>query len=514
MASVPVTRKDRVPCRQHLQGNCTRGAACRYLHADKRETTRSSALTAVLRLVFEKQSSAIFEDNGRILNLSNLAKCPDLEKMAASISFDQVAFCDALCEVIRDTTGLASVSVIRLDDNGIKSLHYFCKALERADLHNGVRALSVANNAINTFEFIKHLKPLENLREVILTGNPIADHADYRTSIRKQMPQLEGLDGEGINRPPLALPWPKADEHDPAALQVLQAVESALFSVLENGGSVDSLSGHYADDAIFSLVCGSDATVKAPTLPADVARRNQIVRDFVGMKMAQSDRDNNAKQVRTVKTARGRTDVCSALRSTLYPRTMYVRHQLASNAEVTALQTGIKAPPLHAITFHGTLQWRHKEQPEDSAPVTRHFDRSLMIQVNESAGTFCIYNDAVTLRPDENGGEPLWSAQGEARCAKLAEEYKLPTDVVHAIVAQGASDQDVDAAAKEIAPLGPELFTACVQTVGDITGAVTLARVHARTQAPLDAAFAAMHTTGGDLEATTAALLGSGGGSA
>jgi hypothetical protein len=503
MASVPFTRKDRVPCRHFQQGKCNRGKACPFSHTERADSAKNTALTAILKLVFEKHAHKLLPDGGRMLDLSEFARCPDLEKVASSVDFDSTAFCEAVVSVLR---GLPHVDVhyIRLDKNGLRSPNHFLRALEAADLHNAVRAFSAADNQINTLEFIKRMKNFSNLIEVQFAGNPIADKPDYRTAIRKGLPDLEGLDGSGVNRPPLNLPWPKAtDNTDEGKVALLQQLEGSLFRVLEEGGSIDSLSGLYGDDATFSLTCHSDALVKAPNLDSSVTRRNAILRDFVAMRMAQTDRNSDLNQTRSVRVARGRTDVCSALRNCMYPRALQVRHVLSPDSDVVQLTEGVKCPT-YIFTMHGCLSWRHKEQPEDSPVASRIFDRTLVVCVRDD-GSFFITGDSITLRLDE--AAPLWYAQNNARAEAWGVKHGLPPQVIMSVFNASTTDVDADAAARDVAAIGPESFDACVNAAeGSMDAAVLIGRVCFRASTDPGTARQALHAAGGDVDAACASL--------
>jgi hypothetical protein len=502
MTSLPNTKRiERVPCKHHQQGKCTRGKSCPFAHIDKREEARNSAMAVMLRLVFEKQEASLFGDGGRHLNLNGMKKIPDLEKVSTSVDFDSMAFCDALVSVIR--THALDVQYLNLDGNEIRSLFHFLKCLERADLHNGIRGISARDNNVTTYEFIKQLKEFSNLSEIQLAGNPIAEKADYRATIRKGLPTLEGLDGEGVNRPPLNLPWPQPTEQNDTTIAMLQRLEEHLYRNLEAGGTIDALSSVYGDDAMYSMTCGEEASVKAPTLGSEVNRRNVIIRDFVAMRMAQTDRDNNAKTARSIKTARGRTDVCSALRATMYPRTMHCMHVLSPDSHVTTVADGLRRE-VHLFVFHGTVSWKHKEQPDDAPVVTRNFDRSLTVCTNAD-GTFFILNDCVALRPHD--GAPVWYAQTDRRKAQLATKYDVDPSVMRTVVDMSSTDIDVDKAAKELQGLGAEHFAACFAIAGgNEAHAVLVARLANRTLAPPDVAYGALASCGFDLEAAASAL--------
>jgi hypothetical protein len=501
--SVPFNRKEKVPCRHHAAGKCNRGKACPFAHVDRKEEARNSAMAAVLKLVFEKQNAVLLADNGRMLNLERLAKCPDLEKVTTGVDFDSMAFCEALVSVVR--AHCTDVQFISVDDNGIRSLFHLLKALERADMHHGIRAVSAMNNHISTFEFVKQMKPFENLREIRLLGNPVAALPDYRTMVRKGLPQLEGLDGAGVNRPPLNLPWPQPTEQNETTTAMLQQIEQSLFRVLESGGTIDSLSHLYHEDAIFSLTCSdATATVKPPTLGSDVPRRNVIIRDFVAMRMAQTDRDNNIKTVRGVRAAKGRTDVCSALRATLYPRCMNVLHNLSSDSCVTSIEAGVKEP-VHVFQFHGTFSWFHKEQPvETSGPVTRIFDRTLVVLT--AGDTFAIISDAITIRPDM--GEALWFAQQDRRVDVLAAKYNIDPSIVRSIISVSSTDIDVDDAARDLTGIAPEGLQECLDAAGgNDSQAVIVARMATRTGIPPPTAYGILSQHNFDLLAAIASTV-------
>ena len=79
-----------------------------------------------------------------------------------------------------------------------------------------LRQLYLRKNKIATFEELKHLKPLSNLRVCNLTqfwdhnniilfqvlwlaGNPISSQPNYRYTVAQMLPQLQQIDQSGIS---------------------------------------------------------------------------------------------------------------------------------------------------------------------------------------------------------------------------------------------------------------------------------------------------------------------------
>lgn len=472
--AVPFTKKV-TPCRHFAAGKCVRGKACPFAHAEKVVGASPSTLSTVIGLVFEKQADRIL--CGDVIDISSFANCPDLEAVSASIDFNTIAFCDALCTVIKRHCNTAQF--FDVSGNGIKSLFHLTKALDRSGLALSVRGISAKNNSISTFEFMKHLKGFPHLVELQLAGNPVADAPDYRSLVRKGLPQLLGLDGEGVNRPPLNLPWPQpAATHagSPQAAIVDQLVEM-LFRNAERSG-VDAVSPALDLDCIFSFTMDADAAVKAPPIAADFAKRSQVLRDYVAVKMAQTDRDNNSKGSRSVKAVQGRTDVAATMRSVLYPRNFDITHDVSPNAEVVSVAQGC-AVPMHVVTFHGSIHWRHTDQPDDVPSVVRLFDRTVVVVPTDTA--FAVSNDAFHLR---SGCESaVWFAQNPERVRTVSEASGLPPEVVAAVVATSTNDVELAAAVEDIKNISPDQLTLCLQATGSPDQAVVLARVVLQTGA-------------------------------
>jgi hypothetical protein len=486
--STPYGIGGRKACK-HFQGaGCSRGRNCPFAHvAAKKEAPQNGVLVAMLNLVFEKQQQLIYS-NG-VLALNKFRECPDLAHVASSIDFNTMAFCEALASVIKKT--VVAPEFIAVNDNNIRSLHFLLKALESNGLHVSLHGISAKNNEIDSLDVIKQLRPFTNLKEIEFTGNPITAKAGFRDQVRKQLPYLLGIDGVGVHRPPLNLPWPQRTVPDVESQALLMNLEQKLFRALETEG-VDGCLTMYHADAVFSLTVGVDALPKAPTMSNDVPRRNDIIKAFVQMRMAQTSRDQNLKLTKTVRAVRGRTDVAAALRHAMYPKGMAVMHELNASADVKTISEGTKVG-LAIITFHGKMSWRVMTQPDSVPSVTRVFDRTVTLTMVD--GNMFITNDLVHLRQCSDDDAAVWFADTTERLGKMARKHKLDEAVMGAIVEMSSSDLDAAAVAGDLQALTMEQLNECVAGAGgNVQHGIMVARVATRCSCDPAAAYAALQS--------------------
>ena len=84
---------------------------------------------------------------------------------------------------------MPKLEILSLSSNQISSLSSLSNCFN-------IREIYLRNNNINSFEELKHLKRLLNLKILWLEGNPICDDVYYREKVLKILPQVINLDNK------------------------------------------------------------------------------------------------------------------------------------------------------------------------------------------------------------------------------------------------------------------------------------------------------------------------------
>jgi hypothetical protein len=95
---------------------------------------------------------------------------------------------------LKDVTifgSMPNIEVASLSVNQIRSLDAFTRCQKLKELH-------LRNNKIASFEELKYLAGLSNLRHLALLENPIAEDPDYRRKVIARLPQLTVLDSTPV----------------------------------------------------------------------------------------------------------------------------------------------------------------------------------------------------------------------------------------------------------------------------------------------------------------------------
>ena len=498
MPAQPYLKRKAIPCKYFAAGKCVK-PGCPFLHSSKPVSVPSTdMLTAMLRLLFEKNNSVIYGGNG-VLVLSNFKQCPDLEGVVSSIDFNTVSFCNALAKTIKEK--VAAPEFINVSDNDIKSMYHFLKALIAHDVHQTLKGISVANNRISTFDFVKTLCSFPQLNEVVFSGNPIADDAEYHANLRK-IPGLLGIDGRGIERAPLGLPWPIPSQHSEMAVTILGQLEQAFFGGIAQGG-VDSVAHLYSPQCMLSLSFEEGAEFHTPANYPKA--KKDIPKDFVALRLNQQSLNRNVlKGVRTNRAKIGRVDVASALKDSMYPPRFTVTHSIDPNADLQLLNAGVKEQMV-VLTLHGTMQWKHRDQEESDDPTARTFSRTMVLTSKDSG--IQITNDIIDLKLQQHH-EAVLLPSNLSRVATLAQRYQLDAATVQQIVAHLAETRPegqevvLHDTLNAIRRMGAAVFAECVQQAGNSTAEVILCvRAVEHYRITPAAALQALKQTGGDLAA-------------
>ena len=450
-------------CKFEQQGGCTK-PNCPFKHL-KTKSLVTDVLAVALKLVFEKNQSIVIDEAG-VVCLNELQKCADLDPVKSSIDFNSKAFCDTLCRVIKDAFG--APQYLQIDGNGVKSLTHFLRAMRECDLHETIKGISAANNQLSTYDFLHDLKSFRSLKELRFVGNPIAARSDYRSHIRT-LPQLEGLDGESVERLPLELPWPlRSNEFGEREAQLLQLLEADFFQVVESGG-LDRVELLHPS-VRFSVSFESDVVIRAPQVSGPSKR--EIVEDYVRLRQAMEGRNSNLKLPHTRKMVGGRTEALSAMRYSLYPRNFEVHHELDSNADIQIFPDQQYA----VATLHGTMQWRHVKQMPSENPVCRIFDRTFVLTFEDR---WYVTNDMVRLR--HVAPSVLLFPDSESRVIRLGRKYEIELPLLTSIIKSCTSDYELHLAVQDIKQLTPEQVSECFAVAnGNDAHAIAVARIACR----------------------------------
>lgn len=438
-------------------------------------------MTALLKLIFQKQQHSLYDSEKNAVNLSCLRNCDDLNDVKGSIDFNTVAFCDSLAAVIKSTI-VPPPSVIQVDDNDIKSLGHFLRSLEKVELHSQIVAISARNNKILTTDFVNGLKSFTSLLELALNDNPVTDVEDYRSIVRRQLPHLVGLDMKSIETDPLSLPWPTFPAPDDACIPILQFVEA------HSRAGMNQLPDYYCDEACFSLVLSSpQAALTAERDESAALIPKDVVRDIMACKLRQIDNDHNVvKGVKSQSMFRGRSMVCSKILECLYPQSFDVGIELHGCPQVTFVDGSSK---LAVVTVHGHILWR--SQTCAMSIVRRRMSRTLTVLPPAADGRLLIANDLFSLLCADNDAI-LFDARNSTRLERFSRRFDVPRGVVDEIARTTATDAELSTVLRELRGVPLPVMEECAALVGgDASIAVSVARlVVGKSLTPTQAAAA------------------------
>jgi hypothetical protein len=431
-------------------------------------------LEALLKLVFEKQQSSLFDPNLGMLNLSNLSQCEDIA--GKTVDFNSATFCKTLVSVIKQKVG--NPRFINANNNNIKSLSFFLKALIDAKVHDSIGGLSLANNKIGQQDFIPFLAKFSSLQEIVLAGNPVRNQSGLVPFLRKKIPTLLGIDGESIVRQPLSLPWPKRSNFDDNQRFMLEMIESNLLQQLSKK-QFESAVSLFSENALFSF-----CVPKEGLFNAGVKGDHKAVQgDFGKFK---GDLTHNSRSViesgRLNNLATNRISIAHSLRQNLYRDDFNVMHQLSANASVVFFDVPLMKIPTCVLTVHGRILWQHcKVQSEERILC---FDRTFSLTFVE--GSWSITSDLVTIRA--NSAEPLFFADNPSKLLALERTLSIPHEVAAAMVKQCASDLEFSRLLDGVG--SPQLLMECCKVSNNnFDHAVLAARIATARQTDAQTAY-------------------------
>lgn len=106
---------------------------------------------------------------------------------------------------------MPNLQVVALSINNITTLQPFANCDQLRELH-------LRRNLISTFDELRWLMDLPDLRKLALAENPICADPSYRNKVIRMLPQLDELDGI-----PIQDPW--TDEPQPAPKSIAAVTE-------------------------------------------------------------------------------------------------------------------------------------------------------------------------------------------------------------------------------------------------------------------------------------------------
>lgn len=539
--STPYSKKQ--PCKNFAQGSCSR-RNCPFAHvtgtgggASKgplviKGGSGNQILATLIKLLFEKSQSAIYTAEERRLNISNFKASPDVADMVSSIDFNTSFFCDALCSAIADKLGPTGMVILDLSNNEIRTITHIVNALKKYGLHTNLSALSLAGNQINGTDFMLQLQSFPNLQQIVFMGNPVANQPDYRSLVRKRLPNLVGLDKQPIQRPPLGLPWPLRTSSSTSEVTSLALNFVGNYFDMINAQGLDNVIDRYHPQAIFSFSYVSEAAnvkwdgegmagtnTPGPSSTGGILtspnRRplpnKDVLRDVTTLRVKQSEGNHNLlKGIKATNIGKGRAEVVSKLSHLIYQRNFVVEHQFHSAVNASFLPEGSHLPfSMVVVTLHGYMCWRHRTAPDVS--FTRVFDRTMTLIPNgnstDSNGnpSLLIANDMVELRP--NASDALFFSDNTERVETVSRKFNLPPPIVFASMSMCDSASDVEwfgllSELQNSVPISLLEMVAVQLGADNIPQVINVARTMARKGLnDINAALQALNAAGGNVNA-------------
>lgn len=441
----------------------------------------ADVMKTLLSLLFEKSYQHVFSEENGLLVLNCMRASPDLSSAQKSVDFNSVTFCKALAEVLRDKF-TNRIRVLQMDDNNIRKLSTFLLALSDTGIQDGITAISAQQNSIGDLSFLGSLKSYTNLGELLLTGNPVTNDKQYREQIIRQLPRLQMLDQQLIQRSLLTLPNPiRATPPDEQKMNALLFLEQHLFGNTQ-AGNYDALNNVYNEDACYSICrnaepfpsrINTDSLHNTADMPKAALRNMQTdfshLRSNIRWRLFSQD----SSTMRNI--SRGRpycVKDASALCGASKPLRMI--NTFDTNVNVSFLEAGMKVP-VCVVTIHGKAQYRWNPiSPDSRAPtyqdgkepfISVFFDRTFAMTWNTMSNSWGVANDMVFLRPDrlvvhDDGTptEPLFFP-GSARHVELLRRRLMPeadATIMRQLVERALSDQQVMEMVTRLRSLPPQ----------------------------------------------------------
>lgn len=505
-------------CKFFLRGSCS-NKRCRYLHVrDVPSSTSapssagSDVLITVLKLLFEKERDNIImqDSTGVVLQLSSMANYVCLVSIQKSIDFNSKVFCDSLGRCIQEVCFPSLPRGYILDGNGIRSVLHLVNSFRYYGLADHVAALSLANNPLDSLDFVQHLKHFSNLREIVGAGSMCGEEAmSVRDAIKSNLPSVMSIDGRSARAAPMSLPWPlhyrsqftdgstgsAALSHDPLQANLYQFITSSVLCPLEKA-DMETVSDAYSLSAMLSIsFCDNNSAVSSGD--GSLLDRD-AVRDVVALRLRQNDANHNVvlKSAKSSVVAVGRADVCAALMNLVYSNKFTVTHRIHDSVNV-AVMDGHDASfclpqPVSIVTIHGILSWTHApatiSKHGETFSIRRCFSRTFTVSTADS-GRWHVVNDMLSLYPLSVGEQEvaelpniLYMPAVDRRLARrFAAQYSVPEPVVSLLVSTVSSDAHLASILVDLSHIGLSDFDSCAGLLdGDPLGGIMLCRLRAK----------------------------------
>eukprot|EP00760_Papus_ankaliazontas_P031372 PhM_4_TR5251/c0_g1_i1/m.41962 len=371
-------------CRDFQRGRCTKGAGCRYDHAESAARPNNPSVSAtLLSLIIEKYN--LYQEFSGALDLSSLWHMEEVRDQDVH-PFDPSTHLGAetIAKVIHES--YSDVVHLSLRNNNITDPCNILVALAKAGQNNLI-SLTLCNNPIKDVKFISVLKQFPQLQTLNLAEcecNPPATRRELQVAIASELPWLLTLDDVSIVQAPLSLPWtapvePLFDDLGVNPMNVLKAFYDALSP--DHGVLTEVLSALYAESAMLTVNVAPTCRFEVPrNLPQSVPL--QVMKDFTRINNALQAQSHNLGKVKSAADVQkasntiiqGKANIVAFLLSTMCPNPqtsgVVLRHapSKASMMRISAVQwlctvagviniesTRVSNVPVRGKAFHRTL---------------------------------------------------------------------------------------------------------------------------------------------------------------
>eukprot|EP01006_Ploeotia_vitrea_P052123 TRINITY_DN67654_c6_g1_i2.p1 TRINITY_DN67654_c6_g1~~TRINITY_DN67654_c6_g1_i2.p1 ORF type:complete len:402 (+),score=48.58 TRINITY_DN67654_c6_g1_i2:50-1207(+) len=246
--------------------------------------------------------STRWDKTARLLDLSQLKSAEAFTGIGWVPDLNTLSFCTKLCSVISEIYVPLHVQSLSFSDNGISTLLHLSKCLSSSDI--SIANLCLSNNKLSMLSELDNLKDLR-LREVMLTGNPVATHVQYKQYSIKKLSSLELLDGDpimGLRATLMPRLPPVVGGHcdDTNKLDMLGKFTQKFLAAVDQRQQ-ESLLDAYDKNALFSFTVDTKMTL--PNVP----RANQLFSNLLRVSHNLQTAQGKARPTQGVRQGRLKT---------------------------------------------------------------------------------------------------------------------------------------------------------------------------------------------------------------
>ncbi|KAK9466516.1 hypothetical protein V1512DRAFT_253652 [Lipomyces arxii] len=292
------------------------------------------------------------------------------------------------------------IDTVRLDSCGITDIS---AVTTLAATFPHLKNLSLGHNSISQW---RQLDPwrhkFRELRELILTGNPITGLSNYKTEIMRRFPSLKMLDGEvvqGLAMPELNKRGKERSSTSLAAANITKLPVATLPSFFEtseiHGIAMNflgnflqvydndraQLSSLYDDMSLFSMSLNTG-------VPREIDQRVQNWSQYIAL-------SRNLTRITTSAPRLSRLAIGRQQISELFSKIPATRHDLASPEKFSVEAWTSRG--VRTVDDIGISLIVHGEFTESSSSMRRSFDRTMFLLPNAES-SFLVVSDMLTVR--------------------------------------------------------------------------------------------------------------------